>query len=124
VHGSSPYQWPEYLRYLWRQTLKERRREKKDKDFIDDYLSFEDRGDHVVSEDNQPYPVSNRNYRQMENNLGLEDTLMELGKTQVQALLLWASGYSHREVAELTGISRTTQWTIISHGGKYSTWGL
>jgi hypothetical protein len=29
VYGSSPYQWPGWLRYLWRQTQKERRQTKK-----------------------------------------------------------------------------------------------
>jgi len=29
IYGSSPYGWPDWLRYLWSATLKERRREKK-----------------------------------------------------------------------------------------------
>jgi len=28
-YGSSPYRWPAWLRYLWRQTQKERRQTKK-----------------------------------------------------------------------------------------------
>jgi hypothetical protein len=29
IHTSSPYNWPDWLRYLWKQTQKERRQTKK-----------------------------------------------------------------------------------------------
>jgi hypothetical protein len=39
IYGSSPYDWPEWLRYLWRSTQKERRQIRKQNAFevnIDD----------------------------------------------------------------------------------------
>jgi hypothetical protein len=33
MYGSSPYDWPDWLRYLWQDTQKERRKERKKSDF-------------------------------------------------------------------------------------------
>jgi len=107
VYGTNK-DWPEWLRFSWRDELRRRRLIKSINDnnivitygYLEDVLGF-------VS-DGKPFMFSNRNHERMINNEILLEWLDSLSSVQRVEIVMYMFGYKQEQISKITGQTRAT----------------